>query len=180
MEMNAVSRKKASGFTVIEMFIALAVLAIVLAVALPSLENTAAKADMKAATDQVAQAFRTAKNAARLTSTRVTVTFTDNESGDNTISFAFANGTVDGEGTAYADNEGNAQRRMALPVIRLPAQIAVSGDQTEFTYDPLGMVDAMGTIALASTVEEQYASTVAITSTMGHVVAQYEHEEDQS
>jgi len=161
------------------MFMALAALAIVFAVALPSLENTAAKADMNAATEQVAQAFRTAKNAARLTSTRVTVTLTANGSGDNTISFAFANGTVDGEGTAYADNEGNAQSRMALPVIRLPAQIAVNGE-TVFTYDALGMVDTTGSIALVSTADSDYASTVTINTLMGHVVAQYEHPGDPS
>jgi len=172
--MNTVSRTKVSGFTVIEMFVALAVLAIVLGVAMPSMANAAAKADMESATDQVAQAFRIAKNAARLNNTSVTVTLTDSESGDNTISFAFANGAVDGDGTAYADNEGKAQRRMALPVIRLPARIAVSGDSTEYTFNPMGMVDGTGTIVLVSTADEQYSSTVAINTLMGHVIAQYD------
>ena len=168
--MNTVSRKKVSGFTVIEMFIALAVLAILVAVALPSMENVAAKADMKAATDEVAQAFRTAKNAARLTNSSVTVTFTTNESGNNTISFAFANNG----GAAAADNEGNAQRRMELPVIKLPANVAVDADTAVFTYNSMGMVNATGTIALASTADDKYSSTVAINTLMGHVVTQYD------
>ena len=172
--MNTVSRKKVSGFTVIEMFIALAVLAILLAVALPSMENVAAKADMKAATDQVAQAFRTAKEAARLTNSSVTVTLTTSGTGNNTVSFAFANGTVDADGTAFANNEGNAQKRMALPVIKLPANVAVSADTSVFTYNPMGMVDATGTIALASTADDKYSSTVAINTLMGHVIAQYD------
>lgn len=178
--MNTVSRKRISGFTVIEMFVALAVLAILLGVALPSIENVVAKADMKAATDQVAQAFRAAKNAARLTNSSVTVTLTTSGSGNNTISFVFANGTVDASGTALADNEGNAQRRMALPVITLPARISVSGNTSTFTYDPLGMIDATGTIAITSIADNQYASTVSINTIMGHIVTQYEHLGDQS
>jgi prepilin-type N-terminal cleavage/methylation domain-containing protein len=174
--MNTISRNKISGFTVIEMFIALAVLAILVTVALPSMENVAAKADMKAATDQVAQAFRTAKNAARLTNTSVRVTFTTNALGNNTISFGFKNnGWLDS-----ADDEGNLQRRMTLPVIRLPARIAVNGN-TVFTYDALGMVNPTpSTIELVSTANSDYASTVTIDTRMGHVVAQYEHPEDPS
>lgn len=170
---NTMARKKVSGFTVIEMFIALAVLAILVAVALPSMENVAAKADMKAATDQVAQAFRTAKEAARLTNSSVTVTLSTSGSA-NTVRFAFANGTVDAAGTAFANNEGNAQRRMALPVIKLPVNVAVDADTSVFTYNPMGMVNATGTIALASTTDDKYSSTVAINTLMGHVVTQYD------
>ncbi len=153
--MKAYIRNKNRGVTLIEMLVALGVLAIVLSTAGPAMQNIAARSDIKQATDQVVQAFRTAKQAARVTNSSVTVSLTTGES-DNSISFTIAAGAG-----------------MSLPALVLPAQISVSSDTTEFTFNSMGMIDGKDTISLASTLNSEHASTVVINNTMGHITASF-------
>ena len=161
--MNTHVRKSHLGVTLIELLVALSVLAILLAFASPALRNTGARADIKQATDQVAQAFRTAKNTARINNSNVTLTLTTNGSA-NTISLVIVNCSV-------ADEAAN-RCQQPLPV-QLPNQVSVTAATSVFTYNPLGMIDATGTIALASTVNSDFASSVAVNTLMGHVTASY-------
>ncbi len=160
------SSKRNRGITLIELMISLGVMAILLALATPAMQDVGARSDIKEATDGVVRAFRVAKNAARLSSTNVAVTFTTNQS-PNTITFAFV---------AYLDvNNTNisANGLQKLPAIDLPAKISVSSDTTVFVFDSMGMIDATGTITLASTINSAHASTVVINNTMGYVTASY-------
>lgn len=153
--------KGKQGFTLIEMMVALAVLAILVVFGSPALENSGARSDMKKATDQVAQAFREAKNAARANNSAVTVTLTTNETA-NSISFLFSNGT------------DTADSGQTLPTIVLPERVTVETATPEFTFDSLGMVNTTGSIALISAANADFASTVAINTLMGHVTSSYD------
>ena len=149
--MNAYTTNGNRGFTLIELFVALAVLAVLLSIAGPAMQHIAARSDIKQATDQVLQAFRTAKQAARVSNSSVTVNLTTGDS-DNSISFAIV-----------------ADTGMSLPVMTLPGKISVSGDTAVFTFNSMGMIDSTDTISLASTLDSQHASTIVINNTMGHV-----------
>jgi len=160
IEMKEQVWKGNRGFTLIELVIALAVLAIMLALAAPSMRNIAARADIKEATDVVVQALRSAKHSARLSNCSVTVTLTTNGSANN-ISFLFPDGS------------NTAENGLSLLPIELPEKISVSAATTTFTYNPMGMINATGTITLASTLNNQQASTIVINNTMGYVTASY-------
>ncbi len=163
-KMRGPARQGNRGFTLIELIIALAVLAIMLAIAVPSMQNVMARSDIKEATDVVTQAFRSAKQTARISNFSVTVTLTTNGSANN-ISFLFPDGT------------NMAESGRVLPPIQLPEKISVSGDTVVFTYSPMGMISATGTIpatiTLVSTLNNEHASTVVINSTMGYITASY-------
>lgn len=168
--MNGISAKGHHGFTVIEMLLVLSAFTIFLAFAVPSFHNSSARAEMKEATDQVAQAFRTAKNVARLTNSTVTMTLTTNRPGDNSISFVFDD---TGTNNIDIDIEGSTGKKMTLPGIVLPARVALMGDTSVFSYDALGMVNTTGTITLASTSIPHYTSTVVVNDLMGRVIVDY-------
>jgi type IV fimbrial biogenesis protein FimT len=164
--MKEFNQPKAKGVTLIELLVALSVLAILVAFASPSLQDTAAKASMREATEQVALALRTAKNSARINNASVTVTLTTDEA-NNTISFAFPN------------DSNTADSGQTLPQVILPPDITVSSDTPAFVFSPLGMVNTTGSISLASTENEEFSSTVAINSLMGHVTAHYDSGDDE-
>ena len=157
--MNAYMGKENRGVTLIEMMVALAVLAILLSFAGPVLRNTAARSDIKEATDLVVQAFRVTKSAARVTNSSVRMALVT-DGVNPVINFTFLN-TDD---LVSADG-------MRLPPIRLPQKISVGGDTLEFTFDSMGMIDATDTITLASTINSDHASSVEVVNEMGFVTA---------
>ncbi len=154
------------GVTLIELVIAMAILAIMLALAAPSLQKIAARAEIKDATDIVAQAFRTAKHSARVNNSSVTLTLTTNGSA-NGISFIFRN-APDPVDEPWISDSGTR-----LPDVQLPEKISVSGATAAFTYSPMGLINATGTITLVSTRDAQFASTVVVNNTMGYITASY-------
>lgn len=155
--MNTVSTRS-RGFTLIEMMVALAALAIVVVFATPVLQNAAARSDMQEATDQVAQAFLQAKNAARINNSKVRLTLTTNEMA-NRITFEFANGS------SISDSG------QMLPVVVLPETVSVITETPEFVFSGLGVVNTTGTIALVSTARSGLSSTVAINTLMGRATS---------
>jgi prepilin-type N-terminal cleavage/methylation domain-containing protein len=157
--MNVYQTGENRGFTIIEMMIALGVLAILLTVVGPALQNTAARSDLKEATDLVTQAFRITKSAARITNSSVRMELVT-DGANPVINFKFLN-TDD---IISADG-------MRLPPIQLPKDISVGGDTLEFTFDPMGIIDATDTITLASTINSDHASSVEVVNNMGHVSA---------
>jgi prepilin-type N-terminal cleavage/methylation domain-containing protein len=169
--MNIFLRKRYQGFTIIEMMVALSVLAILLAFATPALQNSAARSDIKQATDQVAQAFARAKNAARINNSGVKLTLSTNES-NNTITFEFLD-------APDADKPNIAASGESLPDVRLPGKISVTAAISEFNYNPMGMIDATGTVTLASTTNPDFSSTVAVNTLLGHVTANINYGEEE-
>lgn len=158
--MNTVSTRS-RGFTLIEMMVALAALAIVVVFATPVLQNNAARSDMKEATDQIAQAFLQAKNAARINNSNVRLTLTTNEMG-NRVTFAFDNGS------SISDSG------QMLPAVVLPETVSVITETPEFVFSRLGVVNTTGSIALVSTARSELSSTVAINTLMGHAITSFD------
>ena len=156
--MPGVALPRSKGVSVVELLIVLSVIAVMLALAAPSLQSVAARADIKAAAEDVSQAVRMAKNTARVTSQPVTVTFSTGTSG-NSISFAFADG---------GDTSSSG---LKLPSMDITEKISVATELPAITFDPMGLIVGFtaGTIVLTSTVDSSKAMTVSIVNNLGYV-----------
>jgi len=144
------------GMTMVEVIIVIVIIGIMMAFAAPSMRAVAVRSDLKAATDNVIQAVRMAKNRARVTNRPVTVTFTTSNT-HNTISFQFP-----GAGTMA----------LATPNIDLPANITVEAEPAVFQFDPMGTIVGFtqsSSITLTSTLNSSETETVNIINAMGYV-----------
>ena len=74
-------RARNEGITVLEVLIALGVLVVFLSFAAPSLSNVAAKADFRAAVENVEMSIHMARNTARVLNTEVVMHFESGERG---------------------------------------------------------------------------------------------------
>lgn len=137
--------------------IVVSILALGLVLATPSLESVFARAATKSATDDVAQAFRIAKNTARVTNIPVTLTFTTLDSG-NSVVFTFPGG-------AAVINNGRT-----MPEIFLPDKITVTAEPEVFTFSPMGMIvgfSEASTVSLTSTIDSSHTATISIVNELG-------------
>jgi len=159
-DMTSLRKHIQKGFTVVEMLVAISVIAILLAFAGPTLTNSGANSDIKQATDQVAQAFRAAKMTARVTNTTVFIIL---NTSDNRICFAASN--IDCETDTNLILDGSPP----LAPIVLPTNVTVGGDTTSFSFNAMGQISTLDIITLTSDTSSHYASSVAIDSGMGHV-----------
>ena len=166
--MKSFNIRKNHGVTLIELMISMSAISILLTFAGVSMQDATARSEIKAATAEVVHAFRTAKNAARLTNSGVTteIRLARDESG-YIISFAF---------DAHQRQGGEANislNGLELVDIELSKKISVSADTMSYRFDSLGMINKTGTISLVSTIDNEQTSTVVINNTMGYVTASY-------
>ncbi len=145
-----------AGFTLLELMVTLAVLAVSAYLAAPSIVAMYAKTEIKSAQQDVVQALRKAKQYAKSLNTSVTVTFTQNAT-DNKISFVFPNGSNQlPDGTRMSD-------------IVLPGQVTVSGANASYKFNSLGIVDNTGAIKLTSSRDSNKFKTVTVLNLIGQL-----------
>ncbi len=147
------------GFSLTELMIVLFIMALGLLAVAPSLESVFARSDTKAATENVVQAFRIAKNTARVTNIPVTLTFSTLDAG-NSAAFTFPGGT------AVTTND------RVLSDISLPDNIAVTATPAVFTFSPMGTIVgfvAASTVSLTSSVDTSHNATINVVNEMGQI-----------
>ncbi len=150
-------KNKQYGMTLIELLLALGIAAILVVMAVPTVTHAFARSNVRAATENVVQALRLAKNTARAASTTVTVTFTANQ-GSNTITFAFPDGSNILAGS------------ITLEPVQLPTRITlVADDNTTFQFDSMGMVDNLGALIVTSTLNTSFTRTITVVNSLGRV-----------
>jgi type II secretory pathway pseudopilin PulG len=141
---------RARGITLVEILLVISVLAIITAFALPAADTAAARAELKAAAENLEYSVGTARNVARLTESSISVDIepsTGNE--PQTISFSYP-----------GQNPG--KRGPDIQSYRLPEGIELISDLDRFVFDPRGMVEQPGKIQLVSRADREINSALDI------------------
>jgi len=133
---------RASGITLIEILLALSVLAILVAFALPSVGNATARAEMKAAIENLQYSFDTARKVARMNESSVIVVI-EADAGETSQTITFAGSGSDGRHSGPD-----------IPEYVLPSEVLLESEHDRFVFDPRGLVEQPGIIRLASRTDE--------------------------
>jgi prepilin-type N-terminal cleavage/methylation domain-containing protein len=134
----AKKRYKNKGFTLVELMIAIAIMAILVAVSIPSFGRYLQSWRLNGETDQLASLMRSARSAA--VSKHVNTVFVFDTTNDNYYYFEDA----DGDGTKDSDE-------YCTETIDLPPGIILRGhtlSQTKILFGPKGNANESGTITL--------------------------------
>ena len=138
------------GVTLIEIFVALAALAIVLAVASTPLQRISARADVDIARDSIVGALETARSSARRANTPVRVYLSENAS-DNRLVAGFSphRGAID---------------FYPMPNYVLPQHVtvALTGGLSVIEYLAAGAASGRGMIRLSSTYDPDYVVAIHV------------------
>jgi type II secretory pathway pseudopilin PulG len=138
------------GITLVEILLVISVLAIVMAFALPAADTAAARAELKAAVENLEYSVGTARNVARMTESSISLEI-ESFPGDEpqTINFSYP-----------GQNPG--KRGPDINPYRLPEGIELVSDLDRFVFDPRGMVEQPGRILLVSRADEEITSALDI------------------
>lgn len=145
-----------SGFSMMEVLITIAILAVTTNLALPSIQAMYSINEVTAAQQNVAQSLRKAKQFARSINTTITVTFTLNDN-DNTIALTLPDGSSD------------LPSGISMQTIELPSNIAVSSEDSTYSFNSLGVVDKTGVITVTSTRDDSNTKTVTLLNLLGQL-----------
>lgn len=147
-----------TGFSLIEAMIVIAILAITVYLATPSISAMYANNEVEAAQQDIAQSLRKAKQFARSVNTTVTVTLTLNPN-DNTIAYTLPDGS------------NQLPDGIRLNSISLPSQIAVSSanDTNTFSFNSLGIIDNTGTITVTSARDANLTKSITLLNLLGQI-----------
>jgi len=149
MKINALSNPfyRSRGVTLVEILLVVAVLVILLSFAMPSVGHATARAELKAAAENVQYSIDAARNLARMTESSVAVNIEP------------AAGAESGPG-------GEPQRiTFSKPEIQnylLPADIRLVADHDRYVFDSRGLVLEPGRVLLLSATDESIASAIDI------------------
>jgi prepilin-type N-terminal cleavage/methylation domain-containing protein len=155
------------GLTLIEILVVLAVMAVLLAFATPSMQGVSARANIKAATENTTYAFRMAQNTARAAGKPVTLTLTTSQSG-NAISF-----NIPGHNSQVVDG-------LSMPDIHLPLDLSVTASPASYTFDPMGRIigfEEPGTVVIASAADASFTATLTVANDMGRIMTEPDRSE---
>ena len=132
------------GVSLIEILLILGFLVIIASFAIPSTSNATARADMRAASENLQFSIRIARNTARMTESKVTMNILEEEPGGQSQRITFS---VAGPGQK---DQGQA----GLQEERLPADIKLVSDYRSYEFDGRGIVQNPGVITLVSKSDE--------------------------
>lgn len=135
-----------SGFTLVELVIVIAMVAILAGIVVPGLGGMMARSSINTAEQDLMQAFRTAKNVARDRNTSVTITLTLNSSD---VALASADGTFN-------------------QTVSLPSGTAPNAADA-FVFNPMGLVNKTGAVTLISSRDNTLTRTVTIQTLFGQM-----------
>jgi competence protein ComGC len=141
---------RARGITLVEILLVISLLVILLAFALPSSGSAIARADMKAALENLEYSVDTARNVARLTEAGIVLNI-ESTDGDKAQRIHFSR-------VAKRPDKGIP----GIPEYLLPEGIMLVSARERFVFDPRGMVVQPGRIVLVSRVDDAITSTVEI------------------
>ena len=142
--MHRNSKNHCQGITLIEILVILGFLAIIASFAAPSISTATARADMRAASENLQYSIQSARNTARMTESKVTMNILEEEQGEQGQRVTFA---VSEQGLKALGQAG-------LQDDRLPVDIKLVSDYSSFEFDGRGIVENPGVITLVSRMDE--------------------------
>ena len=140
------------GFTLIEILLMLGFLVIIASFAAPSMSGAAARADMRAASENLQHSIQSARNTARMTESKVTMNILEEEQGEQGQRITFA---VSGPGLKALGQAG-------LQDDRLPVDIKLVSDYSSYEFDGRGIVENPGVITLVSRTDESLFTSLDV------------------
>jgi Tfp pilus assembly protein FimT len=149
--MHRISKNRCQGITLIEIMMILGVLAIMLSFAAPSVSGATARADMRAATENLHYSIRIARNAARRDESSVTMNLLEGE--DETgyrITFSKSGSAV------------KTPEQPGMQDYQFNKEIKVISDFPFFEFDSRGIVQNPGQIILVSMTDESVTTQIMV------------------
>jgi len=147
---SVINGARARGITLVEILLALSVLIILVAFALPAAGTASARADLKAALENLDYSVGTARNVARLTESSISITI-EPPSGTETQVIRFSQ-----------VGEASGKQLPDIPEYRLPESVQVVSDQERYVFNARGLVESPGRILLVSRADDEITSTLDI------------------
>jgi len=135
---------------VIEILVVLGLMAILVSFAMPSASRTATRAELKAAIENVQYSFQQARNLARTTESKISVSIpVAREGGIQTIRFSSLSG-------------GKHKTIPEMQDYNLPSDLVMISDHDSFLFDRRGLVENSGQVLLVSRLDDTVKSTINI------------------
>jgi Tfp pilus assembly protein FimT len=149
--MNRISKNRCQGITLIEIMMILGVLIIMLSFAAPSVSGATARADMRAATENLHYSIRIARNTARRDESIVTINLLE---GEDEMGYRI---TFSESGSAAKTTE-----LLGLQDYQFNKEIKVVSDFPSFEFDSRGIVKNPGQITLISMTDESVTTQIKV------------------
>jgi len=141
---------RSKGITLIEILMVVALLAILLSFAMPSMSGAVSKAEFNSTLENVHYSLLAVRQAARISETAVSMNISPAaQDAIQTISFS------------SPDDEG-AGSKLHIQDFSLPPGIVLISDQESYVFDERGLVERPGRILLVSKLDESVTSTIAV------------------
>jgi type II secretory pathway pseudopilin PulG len=150
--MHRISKHYCQGITLIEILLILGFLAILTSFAVPSISTATARADMRAASETLQYSIQSARNTARMTESKVTMSILEEEQRGQSQRITFA---VSGPGLKALGQAG-------LQDDRLPVDIKLVSDYSSYEFDGRGIVENPGVITLVSRTDESLFTSLEV------------------
>jgi len=150
--MKEVSVNRSRGVTLIEILLVLGLLVIIASFAAPSMSNASARADMRAASENLQYSIRTARNTARMTESTVTMNILEEGPGNQGQRVTFS---VSRPGLTDTGKSG-------LQEDLLPVGIKLVSESSSYEFDGRGMVQNPGVITLVSMTDESLTTSFEV------------------
>ena len=140
------------GVTLIEILMILGLLVIIASFAMPSAGNAVARADMRAASENLQYSIRIARNTARMTESKVTMNILDEGPGGENQRITFSVSAPGRKALAQAE----------LPEDHLAVDIRLVSEYSSYEFNGRGIVQNPGVITLVSRTDESLISSFDI------------------
>ena len=152
---NPVFRSR--GITLVEILLVISLLVILLSFAIPTAGSASARAELKAAVENVEYSIGTARNVARMTESGISLDLVhpDNPSVLTALPQRIAFSTPDG-------GEDDKAISLHLQEYSLPPGIRMVAERERFLFDERGLVVEPGRILLVSTADESISSAIEV------------------
>ena len=150
--MHRIARNRCHGVTLIEILLIMGLLVIVASFAAPAMSGATARADMRAASENLQYSIRIARNTARMTESVVTMNIVEDGQGEQNQRITF-----------FVSERG--RKSLGQPELqedRLPADIKLVSDYSSYQFDGRGIVKSPGTITLVSRADESLITSLEI------------------
>lgn len=143
---HRITWSRSQGVTLVEILLVISLLMIILSFAIPTMGGATARAELAAAVENVEYSLDSARNAARMNETAITVGVVQ-RTGDPAQVMELKRGNGSSAG---------------IPEYRLPEDIEWVADRPRFEFDERGLVLDPGSITLVSRTDDDVRATIAV------------------
>lgn len=149
--MNRISKNRCQGITLIEILMIVGVLIIMVSFAAPSVSGATARADMRAASENLHYSIRIARNTARMDESIITMNLLEGEEeAGYRITFSESGSAI------------KTAKQPGLQDYQFNKEIKVVSDFQSFEFDSRGMVKTPGQITLVSLTDESVTTQIMV------------------